>query len=106
MLGVAHVLRMEETMRRGEDIGVAPEGDELSQLSRHFWAWVESEYHIRNAYLKDRLEIFLARNPRARELLRLPENRKLAAQVKREVRWLYLPGWTFAEGGGMSHMAK
>lgn len=103
--GVGHALRCDAYTHRGDDIGVAPAGEEVPRLVRHFEEWTSSPYHIRNAYLHDRLEIFLARNERARELLRLPDNRALAAQVKREVRWLYLPGWTFAEGGGPSHMA-
>lgn len=86
-----HVLKMETTMRRGDDIGVAGEAELLPSLLVHLEAWTSAEYHIRNAYLKDRLEIFLARNERARDLLRLPENRELALRVKKEMYWLHLP---------------
>ena len=89
--GVAHVLEGERVTRRGEDIGVAPEGEELAQLSEHLEAWTSAEYHIRNSYLHDRFEIYLARNGRARDQLRLPENRELAVKVKTEARWLYVP---------------
>lgn len=86
-----HVLKMEATMRRGDDIGVVGESELLPSPLVHLEAWTSAEYHIRNAYLKDRLEIFLARNERARDVLRLPENRELALRVKKEVYWLYLP---------------
>ena len=83
---------MEGMLRRADDIGVAPEGEELAQLLVHLEGWTSAEYHIRNAYLQDRVTVFLARNERARDLLRLLENHALAVKVKRTARWLYAPG--------------
>ena len=89
--GVENVLRGEVVMRRGEDIGIAPDGELLSRLVGHLEAWTSADYNIRNAYLQSRLEVFLARNDKARDLLRIPENCELALKVKKEVRWLYVP---------------
>lgn len=96
--GIEHALKGEAVLHRADDIGVAPSGEVMARLLRHLEEWTSAEYHIRNAYLQDRLHVFLARNPAARDLLRLPEHRVLAAKVKKEVRWFYLPGWRPGEG--------
>ena len=89
--GIGHVLRGEKVMHRGDDIGVCPDGEIMPRLLRHLEEWTSAEYHIRNAYLQDRLAVFLARNENARDLLRLPDHQELAMKVKKEVRWLHIP---------------
>ena len=78
-------------MHRGDDIGVCPDGEIMPRLLRHLEEWTSAESHIRGAYLQTRLEVFLARNEKAGDLLRLLDHRELTRKVRKEVRWLHIP---------------
>lgn len=73
------------------DVGIVPDGKLLETLC----SLVRDTYDAREGkfappHASQRLEIFLAKNEKVRELLRLPEHRALALIIKWRVLWLYI----------------
>lgn len=96
--GIQWTIKVDSTYHRGDNLIGLPDDELIPKLRELLAAWREDPNHTTSKYVcsgqfpaRERLLLMVAHHETLREMLREPEHRNLAREVKQYVEWLYLP---------------
>jgi hypothetical protein len=96
--GAGRAISVDSTLHRANDLINLSDDELLPKLKEVLESWRADPKHTFDEYIcsgqipaRERLQLIVAHHDKLREMLREPENRELAEQVKADVKWFYLP---------------